>query len=221
MPQLKKSWHTRNLGAYARPQAVTQPAESATRHQSTPPAPSPSISPIPKPGTRPTLPISHFSIHQPPPQPVVQQAIPALEERVNPRRKSGVGHAESKLTPLALQDLTSILELFHIYVGKDITWKQVSIDVALAKDRGETHARTLRTWGRACLIEPSFTPRTSYGGNHDPLIKHDDFRKLLSKHLRSVGKYVTTSDVIQFTARPNIQEDWGLTKPVSKTTAKR
>jgi hypothetical protein len=162
-----------------------------------------------------------LSKRQPPPREFVRRALPALEERTNPKRKSGVGHKKPNLTALALKDLSSVVELFRTYTSKEITWVQASIDTALAKGHGKGYSRTLRTWGRACLQDPSFTPRTSYGQSNNPIIDHDEFREQLQIHLREAGKYVTTADVIQFTGQPEILERWGLTKAISKTTARR
>ncbi|KAG8734892.1 hypothetical protein FRC10_011335, partial [Ceratobasidium sp. 414] len=138
-----------------------------------------------------TLRLSNFSIHQPPPLELVRRAIPVLEKRVNPWRKSGVGHAKSNLSPLALQDLSSVLELYRTYLAKDITWEQASNNVAQAKGLGTGHSRTLRTWARACLLDPEFIPRTSYGQNCSSMIEHDEFRKELEIYLREVGKYAS------------------------------
>jgi hypothetical protein len=149
------------------------------------------------------------------------RAIPILDALVKPRRKSGVRHSKPDLSPLALQDLSSVLDFFRRYAEDNVTWEKASLDIAKLKGHRTGHARTLRTWGRACLLDPSFTPRTSYGLNHDPVIEHDDFQKDLEPYLHEVGKYIKTDDIIQFTSQPEIQERWGLTKPVSSTTAKR
>ncbi|KAG8793876.1 hypothetical protein FRC12_001260 [Ceratobasidium sp. 428] len=188
------------------------------------PSPAPAVStsaPLVEEHTTAPLSIIHFSIYQPPPQPIVEHVIPVLEECVNPKQKSGVGHTKSKLTLLTLRDLTSVLKLFRTYVAKsDITWEQASKDIALAKGHKDTHARTLHTWGRACLIDPLFTPHsTSYGQNNDPVIECDNFWEQLSLHLRGVSKYVTTTNVVQFTVLPEVQEEWGFTKPILPTTA--
>jgi hypothetical protein len=60
-----------------------------------------------------------------------------------------------------------------------------------------------------------------YGHSQDPLIDSDEFRVELQDYLRAAGKYMTATSVIRFMAQPNIKEAWGLTKPVSKTTAKK
>ncbi|KAF8595175.1 hypothetical protein BDV93DRAFT_457472, partial [Ceratobasidium sp. AG-I] len=43
----------------------------------------------------------------------------------------------------------------------------------------------------------------------------------LQTYLRGIGKYISTADVVRFTARPDIQDKWKLTKPISKATAQR
>ncbi|KDN44208.1 hypothetical protein RSAG8_05681, partial [Rhizoctonia solani AG-8 WAC10335] len=70
-------------------------------------------------------------------------------------------------------------------------------------------------------MDPTFIPRTSYGHSQDPLIEYDEFREDLLEHLRSVGKYATATSVIQYTVKPDVQALWGLTKPISKTTAQK
>jgi hypothetical protein len=80
------------------------------------PLPPPSaISEAPAPPNTPFI-----SNHAPPPVALVKNAIPALDARINPKRKSGVGHQKAKLNPLAMKDLTSVLELFRTYTTKDI-----------------------------------------------------------------------------------------------------
>ncbi|QRV85427.1 hypothetical protein RhiJN_27508 [Ceratobasidium sp. AG-Ba] len=168
------------------------------------------------------LSISHFSIYQPPPCPIVARTIPALEEHVTPKQKSEVGHKKPDLTPLALQDLTIVLQLMRPYVAKpEITWEEASKNIAWANGYQETHARALWTWARACLVNPSFTPCTSYGRNHNPLIEDDEFQKKLLLYLRAVGKYATSASIVEFTKLPDVQEDWGLAKPISVRTAER
>jgi hypothetical protein len=162
--------------------------------------------------------------HAPPPPELVTHAIPELEERVNPKRKSGVGHKISKLNPLALKDLSSILELFRTYTSPenpDITWRKASLSVSIAKGHGKGHAETLRAWGRAYLADPTFIPRTSYGQSQEPLIEYDEFRIDLQEYLHSIGKYITAISVVQYTAQLDIQAMWGLTKLISKATAQR
>jgi hypothetical protein len=160
------------------------------------------------------------SNHAPPPLELVRQAIPILDTRLNPRRRSGVGHQKSKLNPLALKDLSSVLELFYTYTTKEVTWREASFDISRAKGHGKGHAETLRAWGRACLLDPAYIPRTAYGHSQNSLIDCDEFREELEDYLRAVGKYVTAPCVFQFTAQPDVKAAWGLTKPVSKTTAK-
>jgi hypothetical protein len=111
--------------------------------------------------------------------------------------------------------------MFRLYCGEDITWEKASVNTSMVKGYGESHARTLRTWGRACLLDSNFIPRTSYGKNHDPLIEYEEFEKELAIYLRSAGKFITAATVVQFTAQPTIQEEWGLTSAVSQTTARR
>ena len=158
--------------------------------------------------------------HGPPPREVVREAVVILEARVYPKRKSGVGHKQPKLSSLVLRDLTSMLEFFHAYVtGDDITWRKAALDTSQVKGHGQGHARTLCVWGRACILDPHFIPRTAYGQNQDPLICRDKFQKELKTYLQEVGKYVTAMDVVQFTAQADVQATWGLTKAVSKSTA--
>lgn len=189
MPPTKKSRRALNLKHHLRPQeevsayiqvlyianyVQNKAGDPSTHHQSPIPySPTePELEPSPSPAPPTPLPAElHFGIHYPPPIPLVQLAIPALDEHVHPKQKSGVGHLKSKLSPLALQDLNSVLELFYIYTRKKISWEQASIDVAIAKGHGKGHACTLCTWGHPYLLDPSLIPCTSYGLNHDPVIE--------------------------------------------------
>ncbi|QRW11541.1 hypothetical protein RhiLY_10540 [Ceratobasidium sp. AG-Ba] len=157
-------------------QAINPPGSSALllslippNEVSLPPSATASDAGTPPPNTPP----AHD--HQPPPVPLVEKAIVALEARVNPKRRSGVGHQPSKLNPLALKDLSSVLDFFHLYTSKEIGWRDASLDIARSKGKGKGHAETLCWWGRGCLKDPSYIPRTSYGHNQDPIIKYDEF----------------------------------------------
>ncbi|KAG8706087.1 hypothetical protein FRC08_001279, partial [Ceratobasidium sp. 394] len=207
--------------------AQLNPPPNAPTPPEDPPSPPPQGSPSDGPSAMsevfvpPSTPF--LNSHSPPPLELVKCAIPVLEARVDPRRKSGVGHKKSKLNPLALKDLTSVLELFRTYANTEprMTWRNASIKISHAKGKGKGHAETLRKWGRACLLDPLYIPRTAYGHSQDPLIAYDEFQAELLEFLRGVGKYITAVSVIQYTAQPDTQSKWGLTEPISKTTAQK
>ncbi|KAB5588529.1 hypothetical protein CTheo_8030 [Ceratobasidium theobromae] len=183
MPRKKGSNRALNLRAYQQRRASERATHAGSDSQ-TPASPEPPMTPpevtfppsIASEAPPPNTPC--FSSHIPPPPKLIKCVIPELEERVNPKRTSGIGHKKSKLSPLALKDLSS-----------------ASLSVSTAKGHGKGHAQILRAWGRAYLVDPTFIPRTSYGHSQEPLIEYDEFRADLQDYLRSVGKYITASSL--------------------------
>ncbi|GJE94827.1 hypothetical protein PsYK624_110020 [Phanerochaete sordida] len=114
-------------------------------------------------------------------------------------------------------------QFLWMYISHDsITWIRASVETAKSRKKSGTHTATkLRQWTRAFIEDADDLPYHDYGWWQESLLHKGELAQRLFEHLQSVGKYVTAMDVVRYMGRPEIKEEFGLTKTISLATAKR
>jgi hypothetical protein len=90
------------------------------------------------------------------------------------------------------------------------TWRQASLIVAKSHGRGVTYARKIRTWLHRYMSRGDL-PLHRYGGSHSSILQDDDFAHDLKLYLLEISDkgYLRAQDVVDYVARPEIQEKLG------------
>lgn len=154
---------------------------------------------------------------------IAQAARDDLDLLLRPRRKSGVGHklfTGNDQLQLHMEQMKIFLHFYvHPFEEKVLTWTLASVRVAQAFQKGTYHARKLRKWTRAFIKDRHDLPYSYVPTWSISLLDHGDLREKLLDHLRTVGKYVCSLDVVEWTALPETQATYGLQGPISLSTA--
>ncbi|EPS93136.1 hypothetical protein FOMPIDRAFT_49824 [Fomitopsis schrenkii] len=114
--------------------------------------------------------------------------------------------------------------LLHFYNGPDehgrhIGWAAASLKTAQAWEQGTHRARKLREWTRGFLEDRHCLPFTPEATWKTSLLVNPELKAALGQHLQSVGKYVRAMDIVEYMARPEVLATYGLSTPISLSTA--
>lgn len=116
-----------------------------------------------------------------------------------------------------LELMQSFLHLYVTHIG--LSWLAASEQAADARMHGVAMAKSIRKWTRAFLADRHDLPYNPFGHWTHSMLAKGDLASELGEHLQSVGKLVKALDVVEFLARPDIQEKYGLKSTVSLSTA--
>lgn len=130
---------------------------------------------------------------------------------------------KSDLDPVVRGRMVAMLAFLRYYttLSLDLNWTQVSELAALGAGRGKTLARRLREWCMAYLHDPDFLPRLGCFNLKKALVEDEAICQEIQLHLLGVGKYFTTQDIVEYSARPEVMAAWGTSRPISDSTARR
>lgn len=100
------------------------------------------------------------------------------------------------------------------------SWISCSLKTAKAYQTGPATAKSLRHWTQAFIADRHVLPYTAVRPWQQSLLEHcPDLKTTIEEHLQSIGLYVRAMDIVQFMAEPANLLRFGLTKPVSLSTA--
>ncbi|KAF8596675.1 hypothetical protein BDV93DRAFT_454442 [Ceratobasidium sp. AG-I] len=157
----------------------------------------------------------------PPDKTGVQDALLALELRLKPPRKSGVGHIDPKIDLYTLEHLLAIAVLFRFFLDDELGlgWIKASMLAAKAFGKRSHHARSLRSWARVLIDDHAANFANPYGNSIHSALDDEDFQEGLFLYLQRCGRDVKADDVVQYTARPDVLAQLERSKPISLSTA--
>jgi hypothetical protein len=96
-----------------------------------------------------------------------------------------------------------------------------SLVTANAQHKGTYHARQLRAWTRAFIVDRDDLPFDAYGRSKISKLDNEELINELHAHLQSVGKYVKAGDLVTYLSDKGIQSRFGIKTTISLSTAKR
>ncbi|KAG1747844.1 uncharacterized protein EDB91DRAFT_1048115, partial [Suillus paluster] len=81
-------------------------------------------------------------------------------------------------------------------------------------------SRTVRQWSKTYILDRGNLPLSKCSGDWTKSrINDEDLKEELLTHLQSLGKYVTAIAVVNYLARPDVQQRYQLSKTISLVTA--
>ncbi|OAX32505.1 hypothetical protein K503DRAFT_852125 [Rhizopogon vinicolor AM-OR11-026] len=99
-------------------------------------------------------------------------------------------------------------------------WTQAADETAAFLCGGSWLSHSLRTWSKAYIKDRAELPTHQYG-NHCSCIDDEVLATDIKLHLQSIGKYVSTQEIVNYLSDPEVQSHHGLSKTVSLATAQR
>ena len=102
-------------------------------------------------------------------------------------------------------------------------WMPASLYAANAHERSTHTAKMLRFWTRKFIADPTNEdlPYHSYGKWTGSLLDKGELRTELEQHLISIGRFIKAENIVEYTSRPDVKEQYGIFKKVDLTTAQR
>lgn len=147
-----------------------------------------------------------------------------ISELLRPRRKQKTGYLAFLGGDKLQRRMEQMKMLLHFYNGPDehgrhIGWAAASLKTAQAWEQGTHRARKLREWTRGFLEDRHCLPFTPEATWKTSLLVNPELKAALGQHLQSVGKYVRAMDIVEYMARPEVLATYGLSTPISLSTA--
>jgi hypothetical protein len=146
-----------------------------------------------------------------------------IKQILKPSRKNGPGSVHHNLDELMHSCIEAMRRFLWKYVaGNDTTlWVPASLETARDHERGPYHARLLREWTHAFIVNRKDLPTNIYGTWKASMLDDEDLAQAIHLHLQSLGPWIRAQDVVDFVKRPETMAQFGLKKPISLATAHR
>ncbi|KZV95350.1 hypothetical protein EXIGLDRAFT_610717 [Exidia glandulosa HHB12029] len=88
-------------------------------------------------------------------------------------------------------------------------------------ERGLYCARVLRQMVRAFIADRTVLPINPYGDWKTSMLSDQDLGNALMLHLQELGDSFTSSAIVDWLARPEVKAEYGISKTISESTARR
>ena len=152
-----------------------------------------------------------------------EAAFADIKKILKPPRKKGHSYEHHGLDELTHSRVEAMRRFLWKYVaGKSTTqWIAASLETARDHERGPYHARLLREWTRAFIVNRNNLPKNIYGTWKTSMLDDEDFAQAIHLHLQSLGPWIRGQDVVDFVKRPETLTQFGLKKPIKLATATR
>lgn len=161
------------------------------------------------------------------PPPTAESAAAALGDLLRllwPPRKTGAGYKDPRLDLLLRRRMEGMRRFLKYYTNpkRAIGWIAASVEAATVyAGQGPWLAHRLRAWTQAFIADRSKLPFNVYGSWNTSVVDDESFKLELLLHLQGIGKYVSAKDIVDYVAKPDVQESLGITKPITISTSQR
>ncbi|KAG8915216.1 hypothetical protein FRC01_003742 [Tulasnella sp. 417] len=144
----------------------------------------------------------------------------ALAEAV---RTLGHKARRTELNPVLRGRVVAMLAFLRFYttLSLGLNWTEASELAAVGAGKGKALARKLREWVGLYLQDPESLPKLRCANVQRTLVEDEDIAQEIKLHLLSLGKYFTAMDIVKYSAQADVAGRWGLTRPISESTATR
>ncbi|TFY77605.1 hypothetical protein EWM64_g6409 [Hericium alpestre] len=132
------------------------------------------------------------------------------KERLRRARNELTKLAKSKkLDVLFRSRINLMVGSLNLFLNADtsFSWREASAIVAKTAERKESTARSIRDWIHAYLKSGKL-PLHQYGRFSSSILEEEDFAQQIQLHLLEIAKdgYVRAQDIVDYVAKPEIQE---------------
>lgn len=160
--------------------------------------------------------------------PTVEETIAALGDLTSilrPKWQNAKGYKDPKIDVWMRGRLGEMQTFMNHYTGAQSKtrgkWTASALETVVGVGKKPGHSRALRSWTKAYIRDREDIPRNPYGTWSTSRLDEDDLTLELQIHLRTVGKYVAASDLVQYLDRPEVKQRLKMPKTISLATAKR
>jgi hypothetical protein len=152
-----------------------------------------------------------------------EAAFKDIKQILKPSRKMGPGSVHHSLDELTHSRIEAMRKFLWKYVAGNSTahWVLASLETAHDHERGPHHARLLREWTHAFIVNRKNLPKNVYGTWKASMLDDEDLVQAIHLHLQSLGPWIRAQDVVDFVKDPETMAQFGLKKPISLATAHR
>ena len=150
-------------------------------------------------------------------------ALEDIKKVLKPPRKKGPGYQHHDLDELTYSRVEAMRKFLWKYIdgGETRGWMRASLETARDHERGPAHARLLREWTRAFIVDREDLPKNIYGTWKSSMLDDEGVAEAIHLHLQSLGPYVRAQDVVDFLKRPEVMAQINLKKSINIVTAQR
>lgn len=164
------------------------------------------------------------SFRPPPDLRDAELALADLKKILRPPRKSEPGYEDPKLNMLFRERLEGMKQLLWTYIDcQSPTYGQwMATSLRTSRSLGHTvhHARKLREWSRAFILDREQLPYNPYGKWNLSVLETDEtLAQEIHLHLQGIGPYCKAMDIIDFLDTPEMRERTHFDKRISLSTA--
>jgi hypothetical protein len=150
-----------------------------------------------------------------------EAAFADIKNVLKPPRKKGPGYDHHGLDELTYSRVEAMRKFLWKYVAGNNTahWVSASLETAHDHERGPHHARLLREWTHAFIVNRKDLPQNVYGTWKASMLDDEDLAQAIHLHLQSLGPWIRAQDVVDFIKLPETMAQFRLKKPISLATA--
>ena len=161
---------------------------------------------------------------KPPTLEATQAAHANIKAIIRPPWDTGGGYKDPGLDLLLRSRLESMQRFLWAYINVKSPfhkkWTMASLDIAHTAEKGLWFARRLREWTSAFIEDAEDLPFNTYGTWNKSQVDNEDLKQELLTHLQSIGKYISTMDVVRYMVQPDVQKRYRMKKGITEMTAR-
>ena len=91
--------------------------------------------------------------------------------------------------------------------------------VARQNGKGTYISQKVQEWSKAFILDHKELPVTKHSTSAKSAIQDKDLQEELLIHLQAIEKYVTAQAIVDYLAKPDVQQQYNLSKTISLATA--
>ncbi len=160
--------------------------------------------------------------------PSIETALSALKDlrkKLCPHCQKGPGHVNVYFDPFTHYQMLGMQAMLSDYTSSLSAtyghWAASSLQAAVFLGRGVYCARVLCRLVRAFIADRTLLPINPYGSFKESMLANQDLLQDINLHLQELEKDITALKVVEYLARPEVKDKYGITKTISLRTAQQ
>jgi hypothetical protein len=168
-----------------------------------------------------TFPWHAIEVRNPPSIETAKLALSDLKKLLHPPHDKGRQSKVTRLTSILEKRLTWMEYFLRAFVN-GAPWSSAALQTAQFIGKGTYVSRKLREWSKAYIEDRENLPLSKSSREWtNSRIEDEDLKDELRIHLQSLGKYVMASAIVEYLAKPDVQQRYNLSRTISLMTAER
>ena len=148
--------------------------------------------------------------------------IDAIMKLLHPPHKTGRGTVDPKLKPVLRAWLELMIGFLRLYKADGFHgWGRNADLIACAAGHGPWMSWKVHQWCINFCKNQDHLPVSNWGKFNSCILEDEDIRNEIHLHLQSLGPWISSQDIVNYTTKPEFQARLKLKKVVSQQTALR